>query len=196
MRRTVFILLFTGIVMTAAVLLTPLKGTAGVNVNVGINVPLPTLEIGAPPAMVVIPGTYVYYAPDVSADIVFYHNYWYRPYGGRWYRATNYNGPWGFVAVNSVPTRVLYLPPDYRHMPPGQERIPYGQLKKNWRGWERERHWDKHEMDRDAKEFRKAEKEHMKAEKREAKMERKAEKERLKEEKKEAKRERKRDREY
>ncbi len=189
MKRNVLLPLFAGAVIAASALSSPLDSLAGVNVNVGINVPLPALEIAAPPAMVVIPGTYVYYAPDVSADIVFYHNCWYRPYGGRWYRAANYNGPWGFVAVNSVPAPVLHLPPGYRHMPPGQERIPYGQLKKNWRGWERDHYWDRHEMHREAKDFRKAEKEHRKEEKKEAKMERKAEKERLKDERKEAKRE-------
>ncbi len=75
------------------------------------------------------------------------------------------------------------------HNPPGHERIPYAQLKKNWRGWERNHYWDRHEMHHEAKDFRKAEKEHRKDEKKEAKMERKAEKGRLKEERKEARRE-------
>jgi hypothetical protein len=26
---------------------------------------------------------------------------------------------------------------------PGYERIPYGQFNKNWRKWEREKHWDR-----------------------------------------------------
>ncbi len=193
MKKTAFIPLFTGIVITVAVFLSPLKSMAGVNVNVGINVPLPAVEIAAPPAVVLIPGTYAYYVPDVDTDILFYHNYWYRPYGGRWYRSTGYNGPWAFVSVHAVPAPLLHLPPGYRNMPPGHERIPYGQLKKNWRGWERERHWDKHEMDREDKEFKKAEKEYRKEEKKGAKRERKAEKERLKEERKEAKKERKTD---
>jgi hypothetical protein len=173
MKRTAFIPFFAGLVIAAAVLLSPFKGTAGVNVNVGINVPLPAVEIDARPAVVLIPGTYAYYVPDVDTDIIFYHDYWYRPYSGRWYRSTGYNGPWAFVSVNRVPAPLLHLPPGYRHMRPGHERIPYGQLKKNWRSWERERHWDRHEMDREAREFRKAEKEHWKEEKQEAKRERK-----------------------
>jgi len=177
MKRTAFIPFFAGLVITAAVLLSPLRGTAGVNVNVGINVPLPVVKIDVPPAVVLIPGTYAYYVPDVDADIIFYHNYWYRPYGGRWCRSAGYNGPWAFVSVNTIPAPLLHLPPGYRHMPPGHERIPYGQLKKDWRAWERERHWDKHEMDRAAKESRKAEKEHWKAEKKEAKRERKRDRE-------------------
>ncbi len=159
MKRNVVVPLVAGAVITAAVIFSPLGSSAGVNVNVGINVPLPALEIAAPPAMVVIPGTYVYYAPDVDADIVFYHNYWYRPYGGRWYRAASYNGPWGFVAVNSVPGPILHLPPGYRHGHGGYERIPYGRVRGNWRAGERERRWDRHEggrgMRHEAREMRK-----------------------------------------
>ncbi len=170
MKRNALVPLLAGAVITAAVSFSPLNSFAGVNVNVGINVPLPALEIGAPPAMVVIPGTYAYYAPDVDADIVFYHNYWYRPYGGRWYRATSYNGPWGFVAVGSVPGPLLHLPPDYRHMRPGYERIPYGQFRSNWRHWERERRWDRHEerreMRHEAREMRRDEREHRREERR------------------------------
>jgi hypothetical protein len=100
--------------------------------------PLPPLVVPAPPPVVVIPGTYAYFAPDVDVDLFFYGGFWYRPYGGRWYRSSHYGGPWGFVGPNRVP-RVLIN----RNVPPGHERIPYGQLKKNWRGWEREKHWDK-----------------------------------------------------
>lgn len=189
MKIHAFIPFFASFVIAAAILMSPLKGTAGVNVNVGISIPLPVVEIDAPPAVVVIPGTYAYYVPGVDADIIFYHNYWYRPYGGRWYRSTGYNGPWAFVSANTVPAPLLHLPPGYRQMPPGHERIPYGQLKKNWRGWERNHYWDRHEMHHQAKDFRKAEKEHWKDGKKEAKMERKAEKERMKEDRKEAKRE-------
>ncbi len=189
MKRPSFIPFFAIFLTGAAILLSPPKGTAGVNVNVGISIPLPVVEIDAPPSVVVIPGTYAYYVPDVDADIIFYHNYWYRPYGGRWYRSTGYNGPWAFVSVNTVPAPLLHLPPGYRHMPPGHERIPYGQLKKNWRGWERNHYWDKPEMPHEAKDFRKAEKEHWKAGRNEAKIERKTEKERMKEVKKEAKKE-------
>jgi hypothetical protein len=171
MKRTAFIQFCGGLVTAVAILLSPLTGRAGVNVNVGISVPLPVIEIDAPPAVVLIPGTYAYYVPDVDADIIFYHNYWYRPYGERWYRSTGYNGPWTFVSINAVPAPLLHLPPGYRHMPPGHERIPYGQLKKNWRGWERNHYWDRHKMHHEAKDFRKAEKERWKNEKKEAKRE-------------------------
>lgn len=105
--------------------------------------PLPRLVVPAPPPVVLVPGTYVYVAPDVDDDLVFYQGFWYRPYGGGWYRATHYNGPWGFVAIERTPRVLINLPPGYRSVPPGHQRIPYGQLKKNWRTWEHTKHWDK-----------------------------------------------------
>jgi hypothetical protein len=121
------------------------KAAAGdVDVNIGINVPLPGLVIAEPPALVVIPGTYVYFAPDVGADIFFYHDHWYRHHDGGWYIASGFNGPWR--GVRRTPAAFVNLPPNYRRIPPGHQRMPYGHVKSNWRGWERERYWDKHEV--------------------------------------------------
>lgn len=122
-------------------LISPLNSDAEVNVN--INIPLPNLVIPVPPAMIVIPGTNVYYPPDVDVDIFFYHGYWYRLYRGGWYTADEYNGPWRSIGPPRVPHVLNEMPHDYRHVPPGHERIPYGQVKKNWRNWENERHWDR-----------------------------------------------------
>jgi len=118
----------------------PAAGIAGVNVN--INIPLPQLVIDAPPAMTVIPGTYAYVAPDVESDLFFYHGYWYRPSREGWYASLEYNGPWGYVAVGNVPRVLTNLPPYYRRVPPGYERMPYAMVRRNWRNWEKERHWD------------------------------------------------------
>ncbi len=126
-------------------LMSPLRSDAEVNVNV--TIPLPGLVIQAPPAMVVIPGTYVYYPPEVDVDIFFYHGYWYRPYRGGWYIANGYNGPWRGIGPDRVPHTLIEMPHDYRHIPPGHERMPYGQVKKNWRRWENEHHWD-HRVER------------------------------------------------
>jgi len=119
------------------------RSEAGVNVSIGINIP--AYRFAAPPAVVVLPGTYGYFVPDADIDIFFYHNYWYRPYEGRWYRSRGYNGPWGFIEPHRVPRFFMDLPPDYRHVRPGFERVPYGQFKKNWRKWERDKYWDRHE---------------------------------------------------
>ncbi len=122
-------------------LMSPVNGNAGVSVN--INIPLPGLVIPVPPAMIVIPGSNVYYPPDVDVDIFFYHGYWYRPYRGGWYIADEYNGPWRGIGPERVPRALSGMPNDYRRVPPGHERVPYGQVKKNWRNWEDEGHWDR-----------------------------------------------------
>ena len=119
-------------------------GFAQVNVNIGIGVPLPSVVIPSPPPVVLIPATYVYFVPDISVDILFYHGYWYRPHHAHYYRATSYNGPWVSVASSSVPKAVLHVPSDFHRVPPGHQRIPYGELKKNWEIWEKEKYWDKH----------------------------------------------------
>ena len=125
------------------------QSDAGVNVTVGVFAPPPAYVVPAPPPLAAIPGSYVYVAPGLDVDILFYHGYWWRPYEGRWYRARHYNGPWGYMSGKRVPRAIIALPPDYRRVPPGYERIPYGQMKKNWGRWERERHWDRHDNRRD-----------------------------------------------
>ncbi|HVO68280.1 MAG TPA: hypothetical protein VMT12_17520 [Syntrophales bacterium] len=121
-------------------ILAPAATYAGVNVTV--NVPLPPLVIPAPPGLVVVPDTYVYYPPDVDVDIFFYHGYWYRPHHGYWYRSRSYNGPWGRIAVKRVPRAVYRIPPGFRHGPT-YDRVPHGEVMRNWRGWERDRHWER-----------------------------------------------------
>jgi hypothetical protein len=128
-------------------------GFAEVNVNIGIGVPLPSVVISAPPSVVLIPATYVYFVPDVSVDILFYHGHWYRPHHGHYYRATSYNGPWVLVGASSVPGAVLHVPSDFRRVPPGHQRIPHGELKKNWEVWEKEKHWDNQGHARQEKEI-------------------------------------------
>lgn len=134
MKRTII-----GVVLL--VLLLSLPAFAAISVKVSI--PLPRLVITAPPALVVIPGTYVYFAPDVGADLVFYQGYWYRPYEGHWFRSMEYNGHWEPIHVNMVPAPLVSLPPNWRAAPAGYERMPYRHVKQNWNSWERDRHWDR-----------------------------------------------------
>ncbi|MDA8325426.1 MAG: hypothetical protein M0033_04340 [Nitrospiraceae bacterium] len=129
---------------------------AGVNLNIGIGLGTPAVVYPAPPPMafpappdvVVIPGTYVYYVPDVDVNIFFYHGFWWRPYEGRWYRSPYYRGPWMFTAPRRVPRPLVMLPPGWRGRPARYGRIPYGRLRGHWRRWERERHWDRDERGR------------------------------------------------
>jgi hypothetical protein len=104
----------------------------------------PAYAFPAPPEVVPVPGSYVYFVPGIAAEVLFYHGYWYRPYGGRWYLARSYNGPWGFVGPRGVPRALMTLPHGYRTGPPGFRPIPHAELQRNWGRWERERRWDGH----------------------------------------------------
>ena len=116
-------------------------GGEGVYVNVGNN--LPATRFAAPPDLVVIPGTYVYMVPDIDVDVLFYQGDWWRPYQGRWYRSLDYDGQWSYVEAERIPSGLRALPQDYRHrLSTGYERIHHGDVKRNWRHWEKEKHWD------------------------------------------------------
>lgn len=117
----------------------PVNSGARVDINIGITPP--ALVIGGPPEVAVIPGTYVYFCPDVEADLFFFDGYWYRPYEGRWFRSGSYGGPWVFI--ESAPQVLITLPHDFRAMS-GYRRIPYRELSANWRTWHREKYWEKH----------------------------------------------------
>ncbi len=103
----------------------------------------PEFVLDASPSLVVISGTYAYFVDGITVEIIFHGGHWYRPHDGRWYRGRGYNGPWMHIERSHVPGVFHNLPPGYRRVPPGHQRIPYGQLKKNWKRWERDRHWDK-----------------------------------------------------
>jgi hypothetical protein len=137
--RRISMFLLAAVLLLSAVVLVPLDASA--------RVPLPPLPppipFPVPPIVAVIPGTYVYFAPDVEADILFYSGWWYRPFEDRWYRAKSYNGPWKHIRRGLVPAPLIGLPGDYRH---GviHDRIEYDHLHRNWRSWERDRHWHRH----------------------------------------------------
>jgi len=102
----------------------------------------PAFVFDVEPELVVVPGTYVYRVPDIEADILFYQGYWYRPYEGRWYRSRAYNGPWGHIG--RAPGALLRLPSGYRDWRyEDRHRMHYGDLHRNWRSWERNKHWDR-----------------------------------------------------
>ncbi|MFA5354037.1 MAG: hypothetical protein WC291_07395 [Thermodesulfovibrionales bacterium] len=113
-----------------------------VNIGIGLLAPLPAYTFAAPPELVVIPGTYVYFAPDVDFDVFFYSGYWYRPYRGYWYRSRAYNGPWAHIGHRHVPRYLFNLPPRWRELP-HIERIPYDRFNRDWRRWEKNRYWDR-----------------------------------------------------
>jgi hypothetical protein len=133
------------LVLTCVCLLVPagFASQSDARVNVGININIPGFTFSAPPVMAVIPGTYVYFAPDAGIDILFYGGYWYRPYEGRWYRSRRYDGPWHYIYRERVPGAIIELPPDYRHVYREYPRRSYREFHRNWRTWESNRYWDR-----------------------------------------------------
>jgi hypothetical protein len=123
--------------------LLPLHCGAEVNVSIEVVAPPPPMVIAGPPVVAVVPGTtYVYFVPGVREDLLFYRGYWYRPHEGRWFRARSYRGPWVYMDHSAVSPVLIDLPSDYRRIPPGHQKIPYGHVRKNWKQWEKEHHWD------------------------------------------------------
>ena len=101
---------------------------AQVHVDIGINLP-------GPPALVVVPGVPVYYAPRAPANVFFYANQYWAFASGGWYVGPAWNGPWVVVGPGYVPAPILRVPVRYYPVPPPQ-----------WRGWHREGppQWEAH----------------------------------------------------
>jgi hypothetical protein len=137
------------IVFLALVVMIPVSVMAEVRVRINIPLP-PPIIFPVPPNVVVIPETDVYAVPDVDADIFFYSGWWWRPWEGRWYRSHYYDRGWAHY--KGVPAFHRNVPPgwrnDYRdrrwrgnewnHRP-----IPHRDAEKNWRGWQKNKHWEK-----------------------------------------------------
>jgi hypothetical protein len=145
MKKVFMLSLFFGILFVALIG-SSANGRAGVDVNIGINIPPPPrLVISAPPEVVVIPGTYIYFVPTLDVDVFFYHGYWYRPHHGHWYRASSYNGHWVILEDRRVPNVLVHVPGDFRRLPPGYRHIPHRELHSNWKAWEKNKYWEKQE---------------------------------------------------
>jgi hypothetical protein len=139
MKQVAFLLVFLCFLVSV-----PLLSVAA-DVNVSIGVGLPPLVFAAPPDVVVVPSgeSYVYMVPD-TPGVYFYGGYWYRSYGDRWYRSDAYNGRWAYVRTSRIPRFIRDVPPDYyRRLPRGYQRIHYGDLHRDWRKWDRDRHWNR-----------------------------------------------------
>lgn len=140
-----------GLLAWLTVLCGAAPAVAGVNVNIQIGPP--AVVVAAPPEMIVIPHTMVYFAPEVEGGLLFHAGFWWAPNNGRWFRAKGYKGPWVIVEQRHVPVEIVRLPRDYRRVYVSHQRIPYGQLKKHremrelerrerrgeWKGWKEEK---------------------------------------------------------
>ena len=68
---------FPGTLLLTLMLIFPLPTMARVDIDIHISLP-PPVRFVEPPELVVMPGTYVYTAPDVDADIFFCDGWWWR----------------------------------------------------------------------------------------------------------------------
>lgn len=141
--------LLLGTILLALVLVAPIPTMARVDVGVSISLP-PLIVFATPPEVVVIPETYVYAVPDLDVDIFFYNGWWWRPWGGHWYRSRHYDSGWAYY--RRAPSFYAKIPSswrnDYRDHRWGghqwnHQRIPHQQLQRNWSNWEKSRHWEK-----------------------------------------------------
>src|SRR5262245_49477576 len=105
-----------GLIVAALAAGMPSTGDARVNFSINLN---------APPAVEVVPGTDVQYAPEIANNNYFqYGSRYYVFNGGTWYVAPRYSGPWAVVAPAYVPRPLLQVPVGYYHRPPA-----------HWRSW-------------------------------------------------------------
>jgi hypothetical protein len=140
--------LLFGVIFLALVFVLPIPTMARVDVSVGIS--LPPIVFAAPPALIVLPGTYVYVVPDYDEDIFFYGGWWWRPWEGRWYRSHYYNRGWSYY--RNVPSFYFDVDPGWRGYYRERnwyghrwdyERIPERRVKQNWKSWNSNRHWER-----------------------------------------------------
>ena len=141
--------LFIKILLLTLVVFAPASAMAGISVHLNLPLP-PPIIFPAPPQLVVIPGTNVYAAPDVQDEIFFSAGWWWRSWQGHWYRSHYYDRGW--APYGGVPSFQKSIPPGWRDnyrahqwegQPWHQERIPHNDLQRNWRGWERDKHWER-----------------------------------------------------
>jgi hypothetical protein len=100
---------------------------AAAEVRVNVNLGPPPIVVTQPPEVVMVPGSDVYFVPDVEYDVFFYNGFWWSPRGDRWYRARAYNGPWRVVARRVIPPPLFRVPRDYRRVYLRERHVPYGQ---------------------------------------------------------------------
>jgi hypothetical protein len=126
-------LIVVGVALVGAALL---ASPAAAEVNVNINVGPPPVIFSAPPRVVVVPRTPVYYAPDTSYNVFVYGGRYFSFHEGNWFLAASHGGPWAFVPVEQVPRPLLAVPVRYYKIPPGhlkkmhRDHCPPGQAKK------------------------------------------------------------------
>ena len=120
-RRSVRIIVLASVAATAL----SVSASPASNVSVGVNIgvpPPPPIVLPAPPSIVVVPNSPVYYAPGVDFNLFVYGGRYYTFHHGSWFYATSHGGPWVFVAPERVPRPVVAVPAPYYKIPPGHAK--------------------------------------------------------------------------
>ena len=104
-------IVLAGILAAAAAGFNPAPALPGSDIHVNI-------QIGAPPQLVVVPGTPVYQAPAVPYNYFSYGGQYYVFHNGSWYFGPTFNGPWAVIAIQFVPQPILAVPVQYYKAPP------------------------------------------------------------------------------
>jgi hypothetical protein len=94
----------------------------GLNLGIPLPPPPPPVVVTTVPQLVVVPGTSVYYAPDVPHNFFFYSQRYYVLHNDSWFYASSHNGPWTFIGREKVPSPVLAVPVRYYRGPPGHAK--------------------------------------------------------------------------
>jgi hypothetical protein len=76
----------------------------------------------APPRVVIVPQTPVYYAPDTSYNVFFFQDRYWSFHEGHWFLASSHRGPWISINMAQVPQPVLRVPVRYYTVPPGHAK--------------------------------------------------------------------------
>jgi hypothetical protein len=110
--------------MRAAAAVMLLSGVSAAAQDIKINIalgatPVPPVVVTAPPQLVGVPGSSVYYAPEASANLFFYKGRYYTLANNVWSTAPVYEGPWVVIQVGKVPPPILAVPVEYYKIPPG-----------------------------------------------------------------------------
>ncbi|OGC24879.1 hypothetical protein A2291_01915 [candidate division WOR-1 bacterium RIFOXYB2_FULL_42_35] len=127
MKKSFWALLGLVLLLESSVL--GFSGRTPAKVKVAIDLGPPPIMVSAPSEVVMMPGTNIYFVPSNNFDVFFYNGYWWSPRGERWYRAGQYNGPWGYVHNNDVPGHLFKVPKNYRVVYKKERIIKYGHWK-------------------------------------------------------------------
>jgi len=122
-----------------------LSNDVGFSIGINIGAPMPRVIVTRPPAVYLVPGTPVYYAPEFDRELFFYSGSWYRIYDGYFYRAAYYGGPWIFMSPDRVPLVFFDFSPNYYITPIREIYAPYWKHRDSWMESERHRYNDRYD---------------------------------------------------